>query len=257
MTDAITWRWPPAQIVLSDAEVHIWRASLNAPATADALRALLSTDEQARADRFRFPKDRRHSIITHGLLRLLLARYLNAPPDGIRFALNQYGKPALCVARFPATPLKFNLSHSGEFVLFAFAHRELGIDLEWTQRTLYEPEKLAERYFSAVENETLRRLPSTQKRAGFFNAWTRKEAYIKAKGRGLSLPLEQFDVSLAPGEPAQLLATRNDPPDAVRWTMRAFTPAPEYVAALVVAGADWETRYWDADGGGAEKTVVV
>ena len=239
------WAFPPEQLLLHENEVHVWQASLNVPSAAiQRLRSILPKHELQRADRFRFPKDRNHFTIAHAVLRLLLNRYMTVPPAHIRFEHNQYGKPALCSATHQEN-IRFNLSHSGKLALYAFAYdRELGIDVEWIHRRIDQAEQIAERYFSPCENESLRRLPDHQKREGFFNCWTRKEAYIKAKGRGLSLPLAQFDVSLAPGEPARLLQTRNDPPDVSRWTMCELYPGADYTAALLVEGEGWDMKCW-------------
>ncbi len=239
------WAFPPEQLRLDEHDVHVWQASLNVPSsTIQRLRSMLQAEELQRADRFRFPRDRHHFTIAHAVLRLLLSRYMAVSPVHIRFEHNQYGKPSLCATTHQET-IRFNLSHSGKLALYAFARRrELGIDVEWIHRRIDQPEQIAERYFSPDENETLRRLPEHQRRKAFFNCWTRKEAYIKAKGRGLSLPLDQFDVSLVPGEPARLLQTRNDPPDVSRWTMHELFPDPDYAAALLVEGEGWKLTCW-------------
>ncbi len=239
------WNFPPECLILQKNEVHVWQTSLKVPdLTIQRYRKILPDYERQRADRFRFPRDRRHFTVAHAVLRLLLTRYTAIPPTEISFEHNQYGKPALCSTTHQ-TNITFNLSHSGQRALYAFAwDRELGVDVEWTGRRIDQAEQIAERYFSPQEIERLRRLPESQKRAGFFNCWTRKEAYIKAKGHGLSLPLDQFDVSLAPGEPARLLQTRNDPPDVSRWAMRALDPGSGYTAALLVEGDGWEMACW-------------
>jgi 4'-phosphopantetheinyl transferase len=240
-----TWSFPPPEFTLPENEVHVWRVPLVAPASEiERLRKVLADDERQRADRFRFPKDRHHFIISHGALRILLGRYLDMPPEQIRFDYNKYGKPSLA-RTIGDDSLKFNLSHSGKLALYAFVRqREVGIDVEWMHRRIDQAEQIAERYFSAAENDVLRALPERLKREAFFNCWTRKEAYIKARGRGLSLPLDQFDVSLRPGEPAKLFATRDDPQQALRWTMQAINPGEDYIAALLVEGDGWQVKYW-------------
>lgn len=248
---AFTTGWPSgarASYTLATNEVHVWRASLEAPPQAqEQLYRILDSEEQNRANRFRFPKDRRHYTVARGVLRLLLAHYLQKEPEELDFNYNQYGKPALVPELNPRN-LQFNLSHSGERVLYAFAlQRELGIDIEWMDRHIGEMEQIAKRYFSPSENQELFALPETQRVQGFFNCWTRKEAYIKARGRGLSLPLHEFDVTLTPGEPAKLLATRNDPIHASRWIMQALTPDKDYVAALAVEGDGWTLKCWRWD----------
>ena len=245
---ALTTAWPSASRashnIIAD-EVHVWQASLEVlPQEQERLHRILDSEERSRADRFRFPKDRRHYTVARGVLRLLLARYLHTSPEALNFSYNQYGKPALIEDVNP-NKLQFNLSHSGERVLYAFAlQRELGIDIEWRDRHIGEMEQIAKRYFSPYETQQLLALPESQRVSGFFNCWTRKEAYIKARGRGLSLPLHEFDVTLKPVEPAQLLATRDDPTHASRWVMRGLKPGRDYVAALAVEGDGWELKCW-------------
>jgi 4'-phosphopantetheinyl transferase len=121
--------------------------------------------------------------------------------------------------------------------------RELGVDIECIH-AIPDAEQIAARYFSAHENAVLRSLPANQKQEAFFNCWTRKEAYIKAIGDGLAQPLAEFDVALAPGEPARLLRIKDNAQAAARWSIQALTPAPGYVAALVVKGHDWQLKCW-------------
>jgi 4'-phosphopantetheinyl transferase len=119
----------------------------------------------------------------------------------------------------------------------------VGIDLEYIRSDL-QVEQLAERFFSRREIATLRTLPPEVQRQAFFLCWTRKEAYLKARGEGLSLPLDQFDVSLIPGEPAALLSTQRDPYEVSRWSLQELTPAPGYAAALAVEGHGWGLACW-------------
>jgi 4'-phosphopantetheinyl transferase len=238
------WLPPPADLNLSSNEVHVWRACLNLPAShIHRLRHTLAADELARAERFHFEKDRQHFIAGRGLLRVILSRYLEAEPGQLRFRYSDYGKPALMLSP-GQVPLNFNLSHSNGLALYAVTQgREVGIDLEKVRSDL-EYEEIAERFFSPQENAVLRRLPAEVKPRAFFNCWTRKEAYIKARGEGLSLPLDQFDVSLAPGEPARLLHVRGNSQEVGHWSLQALTPAPDYVAALAVEGSDWRLKCW-------------
>lgn len=245
---AFTTAWPSASRASYDIianKVHVWRVSLEVPPQEqERLYRLLHPEERSRVDRFRFPKDRRHFTVARGVLRLLLGRYLKKEPEQLDFAYNKYGKPALLPALNPEG-LKFNLSHSGERALYAFAlQRELGIDIEWVHRHIGEMDQIARRFFSPHENRALFALPKEQREAAFFNCWTRKEAYIKARGKGLYLPLHEFDVTLAPGEAAKLLATRDDPAYASRWDMQALKPDKDYTAALAVEGSGWELKLW-------------
>jgi 4'-phosphopantetheinyl transferase len=238
------WHPAPAELTLSSTEVHVWRTALDPAASCvERLRRNLSADELERAARFHFPRDRRRFTVARGVLRDILVRYLRVPPSALVFRYSAYGKPALADG-FDDGVLRFNVSHSHEMALFAVTcGREVGIDIEFLGREI-RGEEIAERFFSAGECATLRDLPQEVKHQAFFNCWTRKEAYIKAHGEGLSLPLDQFDVSLAPGEPAALLATRSDPQEACRWSMQALSPRAGYVAALAVEGQGWQLRCW-------------
>jgi 4'-phosphopantetheinyl transferase len=137
------------------------------------------------------------------------------------------------------------VSHSQELGLYAITrNRKIGVDLEYI-RTAFACEQVAERFFSSQEKATLRSLPPRLKYQAFFTCWTRKEAYIKARGEGLFLPLDQFDVSTIPGEPALLLNTRGDPQEANRWSLRELGPSAGYVAALAVEGHNWRLSCWN------------
>jgi 4'-phosphopantetheinyl transferase len=238
------WHPPSAELSLSSAEVHVWRAALDPAASCvEQLQRLLSADELQRAARFHFPRDRRRFIVARGVLRDILSRYLGVPPAALAFRYSAYGKPALADVE-AEEGLRFNISHAHEMALFAITcGREVGVDIEYLHRTIAY-EEIAERFFSAHERASLRAVPAEVKHQAFFNCWTRKEAYIKAHGEGLSLPLDQFDVSLTPGEPAALLATRGDPRDARRWSLQAVAPDPGYVAALAIEGQDWQLTCW-------------
>jgi 4'-phosphopantetheinyl transferase len=230
---------PPA---LTADDVHVWRISLEiSDAVLARLHETLAKDERQRADRYHFEKDRRHFVAGRGALRAILARYLEQHPQDVRFVYTNYGKPLLP----GAMALRFNLTHSHGLALLAVTHgRDIGVDLEHIRDNL-EGEQLAERFFSPREAAALRALPPELRREAFFHCWTRKEAYIKANGKGLSLPLDQFDVTLCPGEPAALLATQHDPDEARRWSMRSLVPNEGYVGALAVEGYSW--RLWCGD----------
>ena len=238
------WKTSPVHPILAENEVHIWRASLHAEKSVlSTLQRLLSDEEVTKAKQFYFEKDRQHFIIAHGILRTLLSRYLNIPPSLLSFNYNAYGKPALS-SPFCERYLHFNLSHSHDMALYAFAYtRQIGVDIEY-MRSDFNYEELARHSFSAREQATLSALPQALKQQAFFNCWTRKEAYIKARGTGLSLPLDLFDVSLQPGEPAMLLASREDPQETTRWSLQEFFPAPSYAGAVAVEGSGWHGNYW-------------
>jgi len=226
-------------------DVHVWSLSLDLPqAELRRLESLISTEETARAERFAFPLDRRRYVAAHGLLRLVLSGYLGTGPDAIAFRSNGDGKPRL------AHPerLRFNLSHSGVLGLLAVsANREVGIDVEEI-RDLEDIEDLAKTCFSPVEQAAFAAVPAVQRSWALFAGWTRKEAFLKALGEGLSRPLDSFDVSLAPGEPARLLRVEGAPSAPASYAIRSLEPAPGYVGALVVDGIQMTLRWrrWDA-----------
>jgi 4'-phosphopantetheinyl transferase len=235
---------PDPYPTLSAQEVHIWHAGLDDHAP-ERLLPLLTEDEVSRADRFHFARDRNHYIVARGLLRKLLAGYLGADAAELRFAYAEKGKPALEGSQ--RSLLSFNLAHSHGRAIYAFSRsRELGVDLEF-MREDFAGDKIAERFFSPVETVALQALPPELRQQAFFDCWTRKEAYIKARGDGLSMPLDEFDVSLAPGEAAALLRNHKEPAEVRRWTMRTITVAPGYVAALVVEGQDWRLQSFQLD----------
>ena len=241
---SVPWTSPPAKLVLAARDVHVWRVALDEPREiVDRLRQFLSLDELARADRFHFDKDRRHFIVARGYLRTLLSRYLNIFPAEIRFTYAEHGKPELAASM--AWELKFNLAHSGGLAAFAFTRvGEIGVDLEHI-RPEFTGADIARRFFSAREVARLDRLPAAARPNAFFNCWTRKEAFIKAKGIGLSLALDQFDVTLAPDEPAALLRTRWDETEASRWSLQALDVGPGYVGAVAVESHGWELSCWE------------
>jgi len=238
------WTHSPVHPALSADEVHVWRAGLDRPA-ADYAR-LLSRDEQARADRLRFEQLQRRFIVGRGTLKVILGRYLNVSPEEIEFEYRPNGKPALS-SGLRHTALCFNLSHSDELLLLAVTYqRAVGIDLE-TIRPDLDVENLAERFFSPTERAELEALPSDRRRASFFSGWTRKEAYLKARGEGLTFPLDQFSVSMDCDKPAKLLDVKDDPRELSRWSFHTLTPAPGYIGALAVEGHNWHLVQWQLE----------
>jgi 4'-phosphopantetheinyl transferase len=222
-------------------EVHVWVADLDQP-YADNLRPLLAEDEIARAQRFHFEKDRNHYIVARGLLRQLLAAYLRVAAVELRFDYAEKGKPSL-----GGTDVNFNLAHSHGKAIYAFSRgREIGIDLEFIRED-FGGEEIAERFFSVVEIAALKAVAPDLKKQAFFNCWTRKEAYIKARGEGLSMPLDAFDVSLSPGETAALLRNHKEPAEVARWSMQSLSVPDGYVAALVVEGDGWKLKTFSLD----------
>jgi 4'-phosphopantetheinyl transferase len=217
--------------------VRVWTIAL--PGTPEALapfRPILGDEERDRAARFHRAEDRDRYVTAHGALRLILADCVAADPAGLRFTLARHGKPAL-VREAGWPDLRFNLSHSGDLAVVAVAvGREVGIDVERIDPRRADMD-IARRFFSPREVAALRGLAEADRARGFFACWTRKEAYIKGRGEGLSLPLDGFDVSLTPGEPAALLCSRIDPDDIGRWSLHEVTVGEGYAAALAVESA--------------------
>ena len=232
-------RLADSSLALGADEVHVWHAHLDEH-DADSLKLLLTPDESSRADRFHFAKDRNHFVVARGLLRKLLGKYAGVSPGQLRFTYAEKGKPSL--AEPQGSLLQFNLAHSHGRAIYAFSiDREVGVDLE-LRRADFAGDQIAERFFSAAEVAVFATLPVELKQQAFFDCWTRKEAYIKARGDGLSLPLDEFDVSFAPGAEAALLRNHKEPDEITRWTMRSI-PAPDgYAAALVVEGQGWKLK---------------
>lgn len=241
------WMRAPAPVLL-EGIAHVWRIDLGRhPDESDW--ALLSPEEERRAHRFFADRHRMPFVVAHSALRRILARYTSTPAHALTFLTAENGKPWVDTSETRARRLEFNLSHSGAVGLVAVArgHR-LGVDVErWD--TDVEHLELAERFFSPSERHALRSLAHSPPAliAGFFAAWSRKEAYLKATGHGISRGLHHFDVSVEPGEPARLLADRLEPHAVSRWAMTELLPADGYSAALVFESAVREILLFDAE----------
>ena len=232
----------PSALTLPESEVQLWRLDLKALlVTADNRQQWLSADEQARAARFLSLRARQQFAVTRSLLRMALAAYLITDPKKLVFQHSTKEKPSLG-SPYADSGITFNVSHAGGVALLAFSRRrELGVDVERVRQDL-DIDAIARRYFSLHEARQLAAVNSKERYGAFFRCWTRKEAYIKAQGEGLSLPLEQFDVSVAIGDTNALLSTRPDASEAARWSLREVSAGPGYVAALCVAGHEWHLR---------------
>jgi 4'-phosphopantetheinyl transferase len=216
-------------------EIHVWQANLDLPKKwLTHFASTLSVDELQRSERLVFTVDRHRFISARGILRSIIADYLAANPSQVRFSYNEYGKPALTEINAEKM-LCFNVSHSGNRALFVFSiGRELGVDIE----KISKDERLldiVEIYFAPGEIASLRALPKELQYQGFFNCWTRKEAFIKARGMGLSIALDSFEVSLAPGDKPLLLSSRG-PLAILDWKVRSLNVGVCYTAALVFSG---------------------
>jgi 4'-phosphopantetheinyl transferase len=239
-TDSTPIAWSLAPVIFEPGadEVHLWCASLDYDALVlSRLERTLSPDEEARANRFVFKTDRNRFVVARGILRELLGAYLMLSPTEVRFRYGPQGKPT-ADPEICSSTLQFNLSHSNGLAVYAFAHgRGLGIDVERVRPEL-AGEEIAERFFGPRELAELRALSPQLRAEGFFLCWTRKEAYVKAHGAGLNLPLDTFVVSLTPGRPAELESV-----DSSRWTLKSFKPSPGFVGAIVGEGKDWRLHY--------------
>ena len=237
-TYAPTARWP----ALRADEVHVWVAALDVDDDERSLRLdALTEDERARAERLVHGATRRRFVAGRGFLRLLLGRYLSVPPTRLSFAQGPWGKPGL--AGTCASPdIRFNLAHSNEIALCGLAlGREIGVDVEHLRADIAE-EDLAQRFFGRAEAAQLVALPASARQLAFFRAWTRKEAYIKARGDGLTRSLDSFQVSLVPD--AALVFDRNEPEAPGRWWLTEVHPEPGYIGTLAVEGQGCDLRFW-------------
>jgi len=238
MTSKGGWLSTDAIPRLESSEVHVWRASLELDA-ADlrCLEQTLRQEEHGRAKRFVSEGDRRDFVAARGILRTLLGKYLECTPESVQFWHGPRGKPAISSSS-STHPLRFNLSHSHGLVLIGIAQdHEVGVDVELIRGEV-AGEAIASRYFSEKEFEELSELPAGMKAEGFFRCWTRKEAYIKARGEGLSIPLKSFSVSLK-ARTQEVLQS----PDHTEWCLQSLDPEFGYAGALAAEGNTVQVRY--------------
>lgn len=243
------WLTPTEPLTLQQNDVHIWRVSL---ATSEAeigrMHTTLSEEEQQRAARFRFAIHQQRFVVARGVLRALLGRYLDIDSRDIQFHTTQYGKPYI-KQLLHNSELCFNVSHSHEMALMAFTRdRRIGIDIEY-RRTIVDIDSIARHFFASAEVKTLLELSPQIQPIAFLNCWTRKEAYIKGLGEGLSHPLHTFTVTLAPGERARLVSDNTDPTAPDRWHFTSFVAHPDYQSAVAVESNSLTDRehnlsYW-------------
>jgi 4'-phosphopantetheinyl transferase len=236
------WNKIPAKLHLTSEEVHVWCVIVNHFfSQIDLFAEVLDKDEKKKADSFYFQRDRIQYITSHTILRKILAGYLHTDPSKIMYQKNEYGKPAL--ENSEEVQLEFNMAHSKDLALFAFAlDKKVGIDIEYVnpEFTAFD---IAERFFTQHENKELFGLPLEFRRRGFFNCWTRKEAFIKATGLGLSTPLNSFHVSLIPGEPAFLFHNDSARTQITEWSLKEIKLNRNYTGALCTLGAGYAIRY--------------
>jgi 4'-phosphopantetheinyl transferase len=232
------WQARDACPPLGPRDVHVWRVELDrCRAHVESLAASLSAEERSYASRFVHEGDRTRYITTRGALRHILGGYVSSAPETIVFSFGARGKPELSEPL--ASWLGFNVSHSRDIALCAVARtRRVGIDVEYL-RPVTDALDIAERFFSSGESAALRAIPHERRRSAFFACWTRKEAYVKALGEGLAVPLHSFEVSLADPELARLRSIGGSVEAARGWTVCDVAPGPGYAGAVAVEGRDW------------------
>ncbi len=234
------WQIPPNNLTLTSQDVHLWKMNLNLSLPQiDRRYQMLSSEEQEKADRFRFAVHRRRFIVARSTLRILLGRYVNLEPAQIEFTYNARGKPSL-VQLSNSEQLQFNLSHSEELALYGVScDRLIGVDLEHL-RSLDDAQSLAKRFFCRSEFELIDSLPLDKQRQAFFQMWTAKEAYLKAVGEGIGGGLNRVEVCF--NEPNPFLQLSDRSTSLSEWTLLPLVPQADYLAALVVEGNNWQLR---------------
>jgi 4'-phosphopantetheinyl transferase len=236
-----TWPLAPLSVLLPDDEVHVYAAPLPEGHTRSGLYDLLDDEERKRAGRFLHIPSREQYIAARGALRILLGRYLRCSPRQVRFTTSPLGKPELAP---PAPPLHFNVSHSQGMALIAVTRiGQVGIDVEQV-RTVETYLDMAQRFFTPGESSALLRAPREKSTEAFFHIWTRKEAFLKALGLGLTHGLERFEVSVPPDDPARILHIDGDRDAGARWSMQTLLPARGYIGALALETREHRLRCW-------------
>ena len=224
------WIFAPEHPVIRGGEVHIWRVELGcSQEKLTGFKPLLSPDEIKRADSFLYPDLASRFVAARAILRSILSGYLGKPAREITFRYNEFGKPLLGL---DSKGYCFNLAHSNDYAVIAIAlDSRVGIDLEEV-RSDFDLVDIAKRFFASIESASLLAFPSEERVDAFFRCWTRKEAFIKAKGKGLSIDLQEFTVSLDDVERSRILSKSGEE----KWNAFHFRPFPGYVAALAAEG---------------------
>lgn len=236
---------PGKVLTLPPGVIHLWCAfpdDIIAPRLLADYEALLSADERQRWQRFHFAQHRHHYLVTRALVRSTLSRYIANDPKDWRFSLNRYGKPEI-ILKPGDPPIRFNLSHTDGLVLCGIVlNDDIGVDAESRHRKSV-PLEVAERYFSRQEAQELRRLPQDEQQQRFFAYWTLKEAYIKARGMGLSLPLDRFTFHIETDNSARISFDPELQDDPAQWRFWRLQPSNNHLAAVAVkAGAQHDYR---------------
>jgi 4'-phosphopantetheinyl transferase len=239
--------FPPVDWQLGPTDVHVLAMSLEVtPKALSSFQRILCSSEMERARRFRLDQHRNRFIAGRGFMRTLLSHYLQTEPATLEFVYNCYGKPSLSGA-FAQSELNFNLAHSESVALFAIARAgAIGVDVERI-RPLTEADKLVTQYCSAREITVFQKLPPDQKPVAFFNLWTRKEAWLKATGKGIGHLLNMVEVSFVPGESARFLSLPGEPQTKASWILHELAPRSGFIAALAIAAQELPLRCycWD------------
>ncbi len=237
------WNLPPDKIELLTEDVHVWSASLDVQEEEmQSLLRILDFEERARANRFYFERDRSRFIVCHAYLRTILAYYLDIEPERLEFNYTPKGKPYL-VQRFRGKELQFNLSHSHEFALYAVTiNRQVGVDLEYIY-LFAETDALTDRILTKRERAEWHKSTGNERIWSLFRYWTCKEAFVKATGEGLTMPLNRIHISLVPDE-ARLISANHSLREASRWSLQELNPVPGFAAAVVVEGVGYRLHQW-------------
>ncbi len=244
-TDELQWHSTiPGELINSN-EAHVWRVFLDVSTDEfENLLKSLSVDELARAGRFHFERDKRRFIAARGMLRRILGHYLGENPNDIRFEYTSYGKPSL-VTDSGNDNLCFNLSHSGAFALYAITRiKKIGIDIERIRDDV-KIEEIAHKFFSQGEISLLGKINKNKRTELFFQYWTRKEAILKARGEGISFPMEQCDVSSISGSGLSSVTLKENNIENQYWYVQDIFPGNDYAAAIAIEGGDWDLSCWD------------
>jgi 4'-phosphopantetheinyl transferase len=244
LSAAGVWLEAPRSAQLPEAELHIWQADVKAFAAHErALTHLLTATELERADSFRQRPDRARSILARAALRDILGRYLDTDPRSLQLSVSGGGKPVLDPAAYAGAP-QFSVSHSGDIVLLAFARgHEVGVDVEAIRSDL-DMMEIAQRFFAPAEVAELLGLPADRRVKAFFDGWTRKEAYLKARAEGIGAGLNRFAVTLAPDAPARLISDDRNPEQVASWRLYEIPLGPGYAAATAIRNDGWSMRCW-------------
>src|ERR1700680_1225742 len=247
MVNSLPWVPAATPPTLVDNELHVWRASLDlSSAVRERLQSTLNPEEKKRVEKLLIEKAREHFVAARGILRELLSLYLGVHPEKIAFSYGPEGKPSLSPAH--NSKISFNVSHSNGMGLFVFANdREIGTDIEYVKPD-FRGMEIASKFFSEGESAALAKLPPGERDEAFFGCWTKKEAYVKAHGQGLSIPLDSFTVEFSKSK--QVLRDEA----GAHWSCYALEAAPGYAGAVVAAGENWTVKCWEWSAG--EKRVA-